>query len=45
MYTACNNSESEYIIMELIVDYRKNDKSMMVPDQKVLHRGWSFMWK
>ena len=27
------------------MDYRKNHKAVTVPDQKVVHRGQSFMWR
>ena len=43
MDSACDYSRNEYLIMELIVDYRKNYKAITVPDQKVVHRSWSFM--
>ena len=45
MYAACDDSGNEYLIMDLIVGYQKNDKAIPVPDQKVVHIGWSFMWK
>ena len=43
MYAACDDSGNEYLIMDLIVGYQKNDKAIPVPDQKVVHIGWSFM--
>ena len=30
-------------MMNLMVEYQKNDKAVTVPDQKVVHRGRSFM--
>ena len=45
MYAACDDSGYDYLIMELIVDHRNNDKAVTVSDQKVVHRGHSFMWK
>ena len=32
-------------MMEWIVYYQKNDKDIIVTDQKVVHRGWIFMRK
>ena len=43
MYNACDDSGNNYLMMDLIVDSRKNDKAEIVPDQEVVHRGWSFM--
>ena len=37
MYAACDDSVNEYLIMELIVYYRNNDKDITVPDQEVVH--------
>ena len=42
MYAACDDSLNEYLIMELIVYYRNNDKDITVPDQEVVHRCQSF---
>ena len=43
MYAAFDDSINGYLIMELILYYRNNDKSITVPDKKVLHRGQVFM--
>ena len=43
MYDACDDSGNYYLIMDSIVDYWNNDKSITVPDKNVVHRGWSFM--
>ena len=43
MYAACDNYGNECLMMESIVDYRNNDKAVIFPGQKVVHRGWSFM--
>ena len=43
MYAACDGSWNDYLMMESIVDYWKNDKATTVPYQKVVHRGQSFM--
>ena len=43
MYAECDDSGNEYLIMDSIVDYRKDDKAIKVPEQKVAHRGRSFM--
>ena len=43
MYSECNDSGNEYLMMDLIVDYRKNDKAITVPDKKVVHIGRKFM--
>ena len=39
MYAACASSGNEYLMMDLIVDYRKNENSITVSDQKVVNRG------
>ena len=43
IYAACDDSGNEYLMMESIVDYWNNDKSVTVPYQKVVHKGQSFM--
>ena len=43
MYDACDDSGNYYLIMDSIVDYWNNDKSITVPDKNVVHRGLSFM--
>ena len=43
MYVACDDSGNEYVMVDLIVDYRNNYKAITVPDQKVVHRGRRFM--
>ena len=43
MYAACDGSRNKYMMMELIVEYRKSDKDISVSNQRVVHRGWSFM--
>ena len=42
-YDSCDDSRNCYLIMESIVDYRNTDKTTTFPDQKVVHRGQSFM--
>ena len=34
---------NDYMMTDSIVDYRKSDKAISVSNQKVVHRGWSFM--
>ena len=43
MYASCNDSGNEYLMMKSIVDYRKNNKSLSVASQNVVHRGQRFM--
>ena len=43
MYAACDDSGNEYLMMDLIVDYRKNNKAVTDPDQKVVQKGQRFM--
>ena len=43
MYAACDDSGNNYLMMYLIVDYRKSNKDLSVVIQKVVHRGRSFM--
>ena len=45
IYAACDDSGNEYLIMELIVDNRNNEKYITVSDQKVVHISRGFMWK
>ena len=45
MYSTCDDYRNEYLMMDLIVDYRKNDKSITLPDQKVVQGGQIFMWQ
>ena len=43
MYAACDDYGNECLMMHLIVHYRKYDKAIIVPDQKVVHRGQTFI--
>ena len=43
MFAACDDSGNEYMMMESIVEYCKSDKAISVSNQKVVHRGQSFM--
>ena len=43
MYSACDEYGKEYLIMDLIMDYQKNDKDISVSNQKVVHRIRIFM--
>ena len=45
MYAAYDDSVNEYLMIDLIVDYRKSDKAISFSNQKVVHRGWSFVWR
>ena len=43
MHDACDDYEIEYVMMDYIVEYQKNDKDISVPDHKVVHRGHRFI--
>ena len=43
MYAACNESGNKYLMMESIVEYRKNNKTLSGSSQKIVHRGRSFI--
>ena len=43
MYATFDDSVNWYLMMGSIVYYCKNDKSVTVPDQKVVHIVWGFM--
>ena len=43
MYDACDDSINEYLIIDSKVDYWKNDKSIRVTHQKLVHRSRIFM--
>ena len=45
MYASCDVFGNKYLMMDLIVYYRKYYRAITVPDQKVVHIGWSFMWR
>ena len=45
MYDSCDESGNEYLMMDSIVDHRKSDRALSVSSQKMVHRGWSFMWR
>ena len=45
MYAACDDSGDYYLMIDLIVDYQKNDIAIIVPDQKVTHIGQISMRK
>ena len=43
MYTACDYSGNSYLIMDSIVDYRKDNNTIIVSDEKVAYRCHSSM--
>ena len=45
MYAAYDYSRNKYLMMDLIVDYHWIDKAISVSNQKVVHRGRTFMWR
>ena len=45
MYSTCDDSGNEYLMMDSILDYWKSNKELSVASQKVVHRGFSFMWR
>ena len=45
MYAACDYYGNEYLMMDLILDYRNSDKVVSVFIHNVVHRGQSFNWQ
>ena len=45
MYAACGDSGDDYLMMDSIGYYQNNYNTITFPDQKVVHRGRSFMWR
>ena len=45
MYAECDDYGNDYLMMDSIVVYQKNDKIIAVPDQEVVHRGRRSMRK
>ena len=45
MYSACDDYGNLYLMMDSIVEYRNIDKAVPVSRQKLVHRGWGFIWQ
>ena len=45
MYDVFDDSGNYYLTMESIVDDQNIYKAISVPDQKVMHRVWKFIWR
>ena len=39
MYASCDDDGNEYLLLDSIVDHRKNDKAISIADQKIVHKG------
>ena len=45
MHDSCDDSGNEYLMMDSMVDYQKSYQYISVSNQRVVHRGWIFMWQ